>query len=104
MLNYLRKKISYENPVILGGDCLGERAKRAEDVGSEAARNLMREIDSGSPVDKYLADQLIPFLAISGGKIRTSEVTNHSRTNIRITGKFIGNKFTVNENKKEIVN
>ena len=100
---YYLQEINYENPVILGADCLGERKKKAEDVGSEAARNLITEIDSGASADKYLADQLMPFLAISGGKIRASEITNHSRTNIWITEKFIGNKFRVNDDKKEIV-
>ena len=99
------------NPIILGSDSLGERGKRAEVVGQEAASALAKEISSGACVDHYLADQLIPFLAVAGGKIQASEVTNHCRTNIFVVEQFlrapsasadvhIRKKFEVDEDKK----
>ena len=88
------------SPIILGADALGERAKSSEAVGMEAANALVAEIASGACVDRHLADQLIPFMAISGGVICTSELTNHCLTNIFIVEKFIGKRFDVDESRK----
>ncbi len=91
------------HPIILGSDSLGERGKRAEDVGQEAAAGLIREIASGACVDHYLADQLIPFMAIAGsGKILTSEITGHCLTNIFVVEQFLGKCFDVDKEKKLI--
>ena len=86
------------NPVILGADCLGEKKKRAEDVGLEAANSLMKLISSEAVVDPYLADQLVPFLAMVGGSIRASEVTNHCKSNMEIVELFLGKRFKVENN------
>jgi len=86
------------NPVILGADSLGEKNKNAEVVGKEVADNLLKEISSGAAVDKHLADQLIPFMALSGGIIRTSEITNHVKSNIYVVEKFLDVKFDIKDN------
>ncbi len=92
------------NPVILGSDALGERGKRAEAVGQEAAAALVKEISSGACVDHYLADQLIPFMAIAGNsRILTSEITNHCLTNIFVVEKFLGNCFEVDKERKAVL-
>lgn len=83
---------------ILGADELGERIVSAEDVGTRAAQKLIKEIDSGAAVDMHAADQLLPFLALSYGTIRTSQITEHARTNIEIIEKFIPVKFSVKAN------
>lgn len=88
------------HPIILGSDSLGERGKMAEVVGQEAASALVKEISSGACVDHYLADQLIPFMAIAGkSKILTSEITDHCLTNIFVVEQFIGKCFGVDEEK-----
>jgi RNA 3'-phosphate cyclase len=81
----------------LGADALGERGKRAETVGEEAARTLLTEIESGAPVDRHLSDNLIPFMGLVGGRIRTSEVSSHTLTNIYVTGQFLPVKFNVRD-------
>ena len=43
-------------------ESVGEKGKKAEIVGEESARNLIMEIESKAPVDKHLADQLVPFI------------------------------------------
>jgi len=91
-------EIDFENPIILGADSLGERGKKAELVGREAGDNLMDMVDSGAAVDKYLADQLIPFLALAGGLIRTSEITNHVKSNIYVAENFLDVKFSIKNN------
>lgn len=77
----------FENTII-GADSLGERGKRAEIVGYEAAKNIIKEINSGACLDKYMADQVIPYLALSGGAVKVSEITKHARTNMTIVNKF----------------
>lgn len=79
----------------LGGSALGARGKRAEEVGREAAQLLQEEVASGAAVDRHLADQLIPFLAVWGGSVRTSEVTLHTRSNIYVAERILGTTFEV---------
>ncbi len=90
------------NPSIIGADALGQRAKRAEDVGREAAESLINEIHSGAPVDKYMADQLLPFMALCGGSIKVSHITPHCLTNIYVIEQFFGSIFAVDEQNKVI--
>jgi RNA 3'-terminal phosphate cyclase (ATP) len=83
---------------ILGSDCLGERKRRAEDIGSSAAHDMISMINKNIPCDEHLADQLIPLLGLVGGKIRTDKITGHIRSNIYVTEKFLEVKFVVDEN------
>lgn len=79
----------------LGASALGARGKRAEDVGREAGRALLAEIRAGAAVDRYLADQLVPFLGVAGGRIMTSEITHHTRSNIYVAEAVLGTRFAV---------
>ena len=74
--------------------------KRAEDVGKEAALELLKEQRSGACLDKHLADQILPFMALVSGKsqITVSEVTKHCKTNIWVIEKFIDGKFEIEDN------
>jgi RNA 3'-phosphate cyclase len=80
----------------ISGGAVGEPGKRAEKVGSEAAKQILYHISKRSPVDKYMGDQLIPYMALAGSSsIKTAELTQHTLTNIHITEKFIDKKFHV---------
>lgn len=94
--------IDIMNPIRLGGDGLGERGKRAEIVGQEAAVMLMKEIRSKAPVDEHLADNLIPFMAFFGGEIKTTNISKHTLTNIYTCEQFLGKRFEVDEEKRII--
>ena len=91
-----------ENPIILGADALGERGKRSEQVGQEAAEKLMQEINSKAPVDSHLADSLIPYLALFGREIKVSKLTNHTLTNIYVCEQFLGKIFEVDKENKVV--
>ncbi len=92
--------ININNPVILGSDARAERGKSSEDVGKEAALELISEIESNGCVDKYLGDQLLIFMSLlPGSKIKTSEITNHSKTVMWLIEKFLDIKFDVKENE-----
>ena len=83
----------------VSGSAVGEPGKRAEKVGSEAAKQILYHISRGSAVDKYMGDQLIPYMALAGSSsIKTAELTQHALTNIYITEKFIDKKFPVEGN------
>jgi RNA 3'-terminal phosphate cyclase (ATP) len=79
------------------GSALGERGKRAELVGEEAARNIIKELGSVSTVDVHLADQLIPYIALADGKseMKVREITKHLETNMYVTKKFLDVEFVI---------
>ncbi len=74
-----------------GFGALGARGKRAESVGEEAANAFLEYLAAGeSALDPHLADQLVPYLAMSGGEsvFTTSRVTQHLLTNLWAVGLF----------------
>ncbi|MFH1462700.1 MAG: RNA 3'-terminal phosphate cyclase [bacterium] len=89
----------FDNTVI-GADNLGKLGKRAEDVGKEAALELLKEERSGACLDKHLIDQILPYLALSSAKskIKVSEVSSHAKTNIWIIEKFLPGNFEIKNN------
>lgn len=95
-------ELNLKNPIILGSDELGEKGKRSEIVGENAAKRLIDEINSTACVDFHLADNLLPFMSICGGKIKTSKITDHILSNIYVIEKFLNIKFEVDEESKVI--
>ena len=89
----------FENTVV-GTDNLGKLGKRAEEVGKEAALELLKEQKSGACLDKHSADQILPYLALTGSKssVTVSEITNHCKTNIWVIEKFIDGEFEIKYN------
>jgi len=88
----------FENTVI-GTDNLGKIRKRAEDVGKEAALELLKEEKSQSCLDKHLANQILPFMALTSGisQVTVSELTEHCKTNIWVIEKFLEGQFEIKE-------
>ncbi len=87
----------------IGADVLGKRGKRAEDVGKEAARDLEREIATGAPIDSWMVDQVVPYMALvvartgEPARIRIPDMTEHARTNIWVVEKFLPVHFTIDK-------
>ncbi|MBM3249421.1 MAG: RNA 3'-terminal phosphate cyclase [Candidatus Omnitrophica bacterium] len=84
-----------DSGAILWSDARGELKKRAEDVGREAAEKLIGEIDSGAACDMHLADNLIPWMSLLGGRIKTSILSLHAKTNLWVCELFFGKIFSV---------
>ncbi|MGA2237665.1 MAG: RNA 3'-terminal phosphate cyclase [Candidatus Bathyarchaeia archaeon] len=82
---------------VLGTDSVGERGRSAEEVGRQAATQLVGEINSSAPVDRHMSDILIPYLAVAEGssEFRTSLITMHTITNARIAELVSGAKITL---------
>ena len=89
-------KIKTSEKAIGPGSTVGEPCKRAEKVGSEAAKEILYHISRRSAVDRYMGDQIIPYIALAGkSNVKTAELTQHALTNIHVTEKFIKRKFRV---------
>jgi len=80
---------------ILGGDALGERGKRAEEVGREAASQLLRDLESGATLDRYMADQIVPFIGLFGGRFRAPWLTEHLETNLELVKRILGKSISI---------
>ncbi|EHP86947.1 RNA 3'-terminal phosphate cyclase [Methanotorris formicicus] len=81
----------------VGESCLGEKGLRSEIVGKMVAEKLLEELKSGMALDKYMGDQIIPFLAMGKGRVGISKITNHTRTNIHVVENFFDVKFKIEE-------
>ena len=85
------------NNIIIGADAIGELHKTAEAVGREAGEKLLTELISKPTVDVYLADMLIPYMALAKGKsaIFARAISEHIESNIWLMEKMLNVKFTV---------
>lgn len=87
-----------------GGSAIGEKGKKAEKVGEEAANNLLRELKNDACFDQFLADQIMPFAAVASGNTTytTSKITMHQKSNSYVIKEFLGPIIDIDEVKKEI--
>lgn len=94
-----------DGKAILGGDSIGERGKKAEEVGREAAEGLWKTISSGSTVDEKISDQALIFMAFAKGpsRIVAPRLTNHTKTNIWVIKKFLNVDFETRETGKNVM-
>ena len=85
---------------ILGNDSLGERGMKAEDVGKDAALGLEKQLETGACLDRHMADQILPYMALASGlsSVSVAEVSGHCRTNMGMIEKFLPVKFKVSGN------
>ena len=83
--------------LIIGADAIGQLRKTAEAVGREAAEKLIAELSAQATVDIFLADMLIPYVALAQGKsaFLARTVTEHIESNIWLMEKILNVKFTV---------
>jgi RNA 3'-terminal phosphate cyclase (ATP) len=80
----------FEN-IKTGFSALGERGKRAESVGMEAGKSFTDYVGSKGCVEKHLADQLLLYMALTGGRCAMSvqEITSHLITNAWVIRQFL---------------
>ncbi|MFN8608975.1 MAG: RNA 3'-terminal phosphate cyclase [Vulcanimicrobiota bacterium] len=73
-----------------GVGVLGEKGKSAEFVAEQAVHLLREKSSRPEPVEEYLGDQLIPLLALAGGKMRCQELSPHCLANLEVVSAFLG--------------
>ncbi|KAL7633179.1 UNVERIFIED_CONTAM: hypothetical protein RMT77_016549 [Armadillidium vulgare] len=86
----------------LGSSSLGKRGVSPEQVGGQAAGDLIQCLLSKSCVDSHCQDQVVLFMALAKGKssIRTSELTLHTQTAIHVAELMTKAKFNTIEEKE----
>ncbi len=89
--------VETDTGVIVGADAIGELRKMSEAVGKEAAEKLSAELAVKPTVDIYLADMLIPYMALAQGKstFLTRTISEHIESNIWLMEKMLNVKFTI---------
>ncbi len=94
----------FENTV-LGATVLGERGKPAENVGKECAELLKRQVDTGACLDRWMADQILPYMALSGGRssVSVADITNHAKTSMALIERFLPVRFRTEESGKHYI-
>ena len=82
---------------LVGADAIGQLRKMAEDVGREAAEKLVAELSVKPTVDVFLADMLIPYMALAGGKsvFFTRAISEHIEANIWLMETMLNAKFSI---------
>ncbi len=88
----------------LGASALGRIGKRAEDVGKESAEELQGVIGCGAPIDSWMVDQIVPYMALathrtnSKTKTMVPRLTKHAETNIWVVKEFLPVDFQIENN------
>jgi RNA 3'-terminal phosphate cyclase (ATP) len=83
---------------LAGFTSLGKRGKPAERVANEAYEEFSGFIRTNAAIDKYLADQLLLYIALASGRstLITSHMTPHLHTNAWLIEQFLPVKFDIN--------
>jgi RNA 3'-terminal phosphate cyclase (ATP) len=78
--------------VRLGADQAGALRRSAESIGKHVAKQLLDELASGATLDRFAADQIIPFAALARGESRfiIPAVTDHVLTSAWLAELFLG--------------
>jgi RNA 3'-terminal phosphate cyclase (ATP) len=81
----------------IGGDSIGMRGKRAEEVGAEAAQRFLETYRTNVPIDFFLADMLVVPLSLMSGRsrYRIGRVTEHLTTNLHIARQIVSCKYSI---------
>jgi len=81
----------FESGMIARSQC-GKRGMPSELIGKRLAEAHMRQIEQPC-VDSYLADQLLPYVALTGGEICVFEPSRHFLTGLSVIEKFLGKGY-----------
>ena len=89
---------------VIASDMAGARGRSSEVIGKKTAARLMEDIRTGATVDRYLADQLIPYAALAEGKseYRIPSVTDHVEARLWLIETFFRAKTRLADDRLEI--
>lgn len=89
-------KSEYEN-ALAGFSSLGERGKRAEDIGKDAVTLFKDFHKTSACLDPHLADQIVIYLSLAreDSTFTTSRITQHLLTNLWTTEKFLKIRYEI---------
>jgi RNA 3'-terminal phosphate cyclase (ATP) len=89
-------KAEYENNMA-GISSLGKKGKPAEEVGREAAEQLMDFHKTSACLDPHLSDQIVIYLSLArqDSSFTTSCITQHLITNLWVIEKFFNIRYEI---------
>lgn len=73
---------------LAGFDALGEKGKPAEEVAGDAVAAALAFHGGPGAVDRHMADQLLVFLALAGGRVAIPRATDHVRASLALLDAF----------------
>ena len=85
---------------LIGSDMAGKLRRTAEFIGKRTARDLIEDLDARATVDRYLADQIIPFTALAEGwsAYLIPKMTAHIQARLWLVEEILGAKTEVKNN------
>ncbi len=88
----------------LGADMSGAPGRRAESIGRRVAQQLLEDLGTGATLDRYAADQVIPFAALAAGtsRFRIPRLTDHIQSNAWLVQQFLGADVSVEAGVMEV--
>lgn len=91
--------------IISTGTLIGEKKISAENLGKIAANSMINYIKNEIPVDNYLSDQLIPIMGYANepSKIKVQKITNHTKTNLKLTKLFVNRNYKIIKEKNHYI-
>lgn len=91
--------------IISTGTLIGEKKISAENLGKRAANSMINYIKNEIPVDNYLSDQLIPIMGYANepSKIKVQKITNHTKTNLKLTKLFVNRNYKIIKEKNHYI-
>lgn len=89
---------------ILGADMAGARGRPSEHIGETTAHEFLEDIQSGATVDRFLADQLIPYAALAKGEsvYQFPKHTDHIESRLWLVQKFLNADANIDDNSLTI--
>ena len=86
---------------LIGSDRAGRRGRSSEEIGRYVARNLLQDLKTGATVDRYAADQLIPYCAVADGpsEYAIPAITEHVETNLWLVHRILGSSTSLEHNR-----
>jgi RNA 3'-terminal phosphate cyclase (ATP) len=90
--------------VRLGSDRAGAPRRRSEAIGHYVAKQLLSDLNTGATVDRFAADQIIPFAALAKGESRfiIPQITDHVQTSGWLANLFLGTKVHIEDHTMRI--
>lgn len=90
-----------EDAIRLGADQAGALRRSAESIGKYVAKQLLEDLGSGATLDRFAADQIIPFAALAAGNSRFTipTVTDHVLTSAWLAELFLGAAVSIDSQR-----
>lgn len=85
-----------------GSSFVSKKGLSSENVVRSLVSQFLDDWKNNGILDEYMADQIIPFMALCPTEITTGPLSKHTTTNIWISSKFLSTKFNIQEIKQNL--